>query len=48
MKPNLVIRNETSTDLDQIREVTIEAFKTLEVSDQTEHFVIDALRATGA
>ena len=48
MNMNVNIRHETNGDEDRIRLVTIEAFKTLEVSDQTEHFVIDALRATGA
>ncbi len=39
-----VIRNETIADIRAISEVTIAAFKTLEVSNQTEHFIIDALR----
>lgn len=45
---NIVIRNETSADIGAIDEVTVAAFKTLAVSDQTEQFVIVALRAAGA
>lgn len=44
MKPQIVIRNETSADTDAIAEVTVSAFKTLEVSNQTEQFIIEALR----
>lgn len=43
-----VIRDETPADTAAITEVTIEAFKTLEVSAQTEHFIIEALRSAGA
>jgi putative acetyltransferase len=46
--PEIVIRNETDADIDAITEVTIAAFKTLEVSNQTEHFIIQALRAAKA
>jgi putative acetyltransferase len=48
MPGELIIRNETSADVDAITEVTIAAFKTLAISDQTEHFIIVALRAAGA
>jgi putative acetyltransferase len=44
MNPQIVIRNETEADTDVIAEVTISAFKTLEVSNQTEQFIIEALR----
>ena len=44
----MIIRNETAADYDAIREVTLAAFETLEVSDQTEPFIIQALRAAGA
>jgi len=44
----LTIRSETAADCDAITEVTIEAFKTLEVSNQTEQFIIMALRKAGA
>ena len=42
------IRNETPADIDSITRVTEEAFKTLEISDHTEQFIINALRAAGA
>lgn len=42
------IRDETGADIAAIDEVTVAAFATLEVSDQTEQFVIRALRAAGA
>jgi len=45
---NVVIRNETAADVDAIAEVTIAAFKTLEISHHTEQFVIAALRAANA
>jgi putative acetyltransferase len=48
MSLEVVIRKETDADIDAIRDVTIAAFKTLEVSNQTEHFIIEVLRAAGA
>ncbi len=48
MNPKIVIRNETSDDIDVIREVTIAAFKTLTISNHTEQFIIEALRAGNA
>ena len=48
MNQKIVIRPETAADADAIREVTVEAFKTLEISEHTEQFVIQALRAAGA
>lgn len=48
MKPQFTIRSETDADIDAITTVTIAAFKTLEVSNQTEHFIIQALRAATA
>ncbi len=44
----VIIRDETNDDVLEITAVTVEAFKTLEVSDQTEQFVIEALRRAGA
>ena len=44
MKSEILIRNETNTDIDTITEVTIAAFNTLEISNHTEQFIIDALR----
>jgi len=48
MKPQFAIRSETHADIDAITRVTVAAFKTLEVSHQTEHFIIHALRAAKA
>lgn len=48
MNPKLVIRNETSDDIDVIRDVTIAAFKTLAISNHTEQVIIEALRAGNA
>ena len=48
MKPKIVIRNETQCDVSAITEVTIAAFKTLEISNHTEQFIIEALRADQA
>lgn len=48
MNPAIIIRSETAADLRAITEVTIAAFKTLEISNQTEHFIIEALRAAQA
>ncbi|MCL4872628.1 N-acetyltransferase [bacterium] len=48
MKSEIIIRTETSADIDAITEVTIAAFKTLEISDHTEQYVITALRAAKA
>ena len=48
MKPDVTIRNETSVDVSAISEVTIAAFNTLEISNHTEQFIIEALRAGNA
>ena len=48
MNPKIVIRNETDADVSAIAEVTVAAFKTLEISNHTEQFIIAALRAAGA
>ena len=48
MNPKIVIRNETHDDVCAITEVTIAAFKTLEISHHTEQFIIEALRAAKA
>jgi putative acetyltransferase len=45
MNPKAVIRCETAADVDAIRDVTVSAFKTLEISSHTEQFIIAALRA---
>lgn len=44
----ITIRNESDADIHAIREVTAAAFKTLEISNHTEQFVVEALRAAGA
>lgn len=48
INPDIVIRNEVDSDVDTITEVTIGAFKTLEISNHTEQFIIEALRAAKA
>jgi len=48
MTSKIDIRSETSGDIGAIAEVTAAAFKTLEISNQTESFIIEALRAAGA
>ena len=48
MSAKVVIRNETDADVGVITEVTIAAFKTLEISNKTEQFIIEALRAAKA
>ncbi len=42
------IRKETSADIEGISEITAAAFKTLSISNQTERFIINALRAANA
>jgi putative acetyltransferase len=44
----IVIRRETDADWGAITEVTIAAFKTLEISNHTEQFIIEALRTARA
>lgn len=48
MNPVIAIRNETDADIGTITAVTVAAFKTLEISNHTEQFVIEALRAAKA
>ena len=48
MKPEIIIRSETNADIDAITELTIAAFKTLDVSNHTEQFIIKALRRAKA
>jgi len=45
MNPKIVIRDETNADVGMIAEVTIAAFKTLEISNHIEQFIIEALLA---
>ena len=46
--PKIVIRSETDADVSTITDVTVAAFKTLEISNHTEQFIIAALRAAKA
>lgn len=48
MNLNIKLRSETDTDVTAITEVTVAAFKTLEISNHTEQFIITALRAAKA
>lgn len=48
MKPEITIRSETDADIGAITKVTIAAFRTLEISNHTEQFIIEALRAARA
>jgi putative acetyltransferase len=48
MNPKIVIRNEMVDDVSMITEVTIAAFETLAISNHTEQFIIEALRAADA
>lgn len=48
MIDSLIIREENPADITEIRELTAAAFENIEISNHTEHFVIDALRAAGA
>jgi putative acetyltransferase len=43
----MIIRNETKEDIEAISEVTIAAFKNLQISNKTEQFIIHALRKAG-
>ncbi|MFH1853050.1 MAG: N-acetyltransferase [Candidatus Neomarinimicrobiota bacterium] len=43
----MIIREETPADIDAITAVTIAAFRTLPISNNTEHFIIHALRTAG-
>lgn len=48
MQPHVVVRDETDADAALIAEVTIAAFKTLAISNHTEQYIIEALRAARA
>jgi putative acetyltransferase len=48
MNPKIVIRSERDADISAIAEVTAAAFETLEISNHTEQFIIEQLRAAGA
>jgi len=44
----MIIRNETTSDIGAITKVTIAAFRTLAISNHTEQFIINSLRAADA
>jgi putative acetyltransferase len=44
----MIIRKETVSDIEAITEITMAAFETHPISNQTEQFIINALRAAGA
>ncbi len=48
MNSDVIIRDETDADSNAITEVTAAAFETLEISNHTEQFVVEALRAAQA
>jgi len=48
MTSEIDIRSETNDDIGAIAEVTIAAFQALEISNHTEQFIIEALRAAKA
>ncbi len=48
MNTKIGIKNETNPDVDSITEVTVAAFKTLEISNNTEYYIVIALRAAKA
>ncbi len=48
MEHQIVIRQETAADISAIAEITAAAFKTLGISNQTEQFIVAALRAAKA
>jgi len=45
---NILIRDETDMDYRVISDVTKSAFETMEISNHTEHFIIEALRSAKA
>lgn len=48
MSTNIIIRDEEPEDEAAITDVTIAAFRDLEISNQTEHFIVKALRKADA
>ena len=47
-KQTIVIRDETESDAAVIKQVTVAAFETMEISNHTEQFIIEALRSARA
>jgi len=48
MDRKIDIRDETPADIGAIHDVTAAAFETVEISNQTEPYIVEALRAAGA
>lgn len=48
MTSTIIIRDEIAADIATIRDVTVAAFNTLAISNHTEQFIVEALRADGA
>ncbi len=48
MTHNILIRDEVKYDAAVITEVTVAAFESMEISNHTEQFIIEALRSAGA
>jgi putative acetyltransferase len=48
MNQNIKLRNEAGADVSAISEVTAAAFKTLQISNHTEQFIVTALRTAKA
>ena len=48
MTPLILIRDERPEDVGAITDVTVAAFKTLAISQHTEQFIVEALRAANA
>lgn len=48
MNSKIVVRAETAADVSAIIDVTVSAFRTLEISHHTERFIVEALRAARA
>ena len=48
MQSQAIIRHETSADIKAIADVTAKAFRTVAISNQTEPFIIEALRGADA
>ncbi|WP_417910950.1 GNAT family N-acetyltransferase [Candidatus Electronema sp. PJ] len=48
MTQEIIVRDEKRADIAAISEVTMAAFKSLEISHHTEQFIIEALRAANA
>lgn len=48
MQEDILIRAETSADVSAITEITVAAFRTMAISNHTEQFIVEALRAANA